>query len=135
MAQVQEVNVLLVDDHAATRTFLKRLLQANDLRVVGEAANGLEAVRQCQQLRPDVVVLDVSMPLLNGFEAAQQIAQVSPDSKIVFLTGHVLKEYAREAFRLGGAGFVFKERAVRDLTAAIETALRGGTYLSDVPVA
>jgi DNA-binding NarL/FixJ family response regulator len=80
-------------------------------------------------------LLDISMPVLNGFEAAREIAQLSPATKIIFLTGHALGEYARQAFRVGGVGFVSKKQAVRDLTKAVKAALERQTYISGDAVA
>jgi DNA-binding NarL/FixJ family response regulator len=126
MAQaLRSVSVLIVDDHAATRKSLIRLLEDSGMRVIGQAANGQEGVRLCEQLRPQVVVLDISMPMLNGFAAAQRIAKISPATRIVFLTSHNLKEYAAEAKRVGGSGFVCKDHAARDLLAVIEAAANG----------
>jgi DNA-binding NarL/FixJ family response regulator len=127
----RDVSVLVADDHSAIRENLRDLLQDSGMRVVGEAADGREAVRLCGQLCPEIVLLDISMPLLNGFEAAQEIAILSPATKIIFLTGHSLKEYVREAFRVGAVAFVTKKQAPLSLVAAIEAVLEGKTYVSD----
>jgi DNA-binding NarL/FixJ family response regulator len=124
------VTILVADGHEAARKFVTALLRDNGLRVVGEAADGNEAVRLCEQLSPDVVVLDTSLPELNGFEAARKIAQLSPATKIVFLTLDTIKMYAEEALRAGGVGLVFKLRIVPDLLPAIEAALEGKTYFT-----
>jgi DNA-binding NarL/FixJ family response regulator len=123
-----DVSVLVVDDHPAIRRSLRKLLHDSGVQVVGEAGDGEEAVRLCERLHPDIVVLDIAMPVLNGFEAAQQIAEGCPDTKIIFLTAHALEEFAKEAFRLGGVGFVAKKQAATGLPAAIEAALQGKTY-------
>ena len=123
-----DARVLVADDHAAVRRSLRDLLQDGGLRVIGEAADGREAVRLCEHLRPDVVVIDISMPVLNGFEAARAITRVSPVTKIVVLTGHSLNEYVTEAFRLGAVGFVRKQQAAFSLLAAIQAVLQGKTY-------
>jgi DNA-binding NarL/FixJ family response regulator len=127
----REVTVLVVDDHAAMRKFLTVLLEGRGLHVAGQAANGREAVSLCEQLHPQIVVLDISMPLLNGFEAARRIMDLSFPTKIIFLTGErVTKEYVEEAFRVGGAAFVSKDHAVHDLLEAIDVVLDGQTYIS-----
>jgi two-component system, NarL family, response regulator NreC len=100
------------------------------MQVIGEAANGIEAVRECERLRPDIVLLDVSMPELNGFEAAREITRLAPATKIIFVTGHALKEYVREAFRVGAVAFVTKKQAPLCLITAIEAALEGKTYVN-----
>jgi DNA-binding NarL/FixJ family response regulator len=79
-AQRRDVSIFIVDDHAAVRGRLRDLLKYSGMQVVGEAANGKEAVRQCEHLRPQIVVLDISMPVLNGFEAARKILELSPGS-------------------------------------------------------
>jgi two-component system, NarL family, response regulator DegU len=129
MSYADNVTVLVVDDHATTRKYITILLEENRAQVVGEGADGHEAVQLCAQLRPQIIVLDVSMPLLNGFEAARQIAEVSPATKVIFLTSHGTKEFVAEALRVGGAGFVSKEHAATDLPAAIEAVLQGKTYI------
>jgi DNA-binding NarL/FixJ family response regulator len=126
-ARRPEVSVLVVDDHAAMRSCLRTLLEDAGMRVVGEAANGVEAIRECAHLHPQIIVLDISMPVLNGFEAAREITEVSPATKIIFLTGHSLGEYAVEAFRVGGAAFVTKRLASCTLVGAIEGALLAKT--------
>jgi DNA-binding NarL/FixJ family response regulator len=129
-ARNHEVSVLLVDDHAAVRSCLRHLLEDAGMHVVGEAADGNEAVRECAHLHPQIVVLDISMPVLNGFEAAREIAKLSPASIIIFLSGHTLKEYAREAFKAGGAAFVTKKNAAHGLVEAIEATLVGEPYIA-----
>jgi two-component system, NarL family, invasion response regulator UvrY len=132
MANVRgcDVRVLVVDDHPAVREVLVRLLQDGGLRVIGEATDGQEAVRQCELLRPDIVLLDISMPRLNGFEAAREIARLCPTVKVIFLTGHCPEGYAQEAIRAGGAGFITKKNAAFCVLDAIEAALAGKTYIN-----
>lgn len=126
----REVTILVADGHEAARKFITGLLKDNGLRVAGEAADGHEAVSLCEQLRPDIVVLDTSLPELNGFEAARKITKLSPATKIVFLTLDTIKTYAEEALRAGGVALVFKLRIVPDLLPAIEAALQGKTYFT-----
>jgi DNA-binding NarL/FixJ family response regulator len=125
-----DVSVLIADDHPAIRRSLRDLLQDAGVQLVGEAANGQEAVRQCERLHPDVVVLDISMPVLNGFEAAEEIAIRCPATKIIFLTGHELEEYVGAAFRVGAVAFVHKQHVVPGIIEAIEAVLEGKSYIS-----
>ena len=128
--RARSTTFLVADDHAGTRKSLAALLRNNRMRVVGEAANGEEAVLLCEQLHPDVAVLDISMPLLNGFEAGRQIAKLSPNTKLIFLSSDAAEEFVREGFRVGGIAFVSKAHAKNDLLKAIEAALQGKTYVS-----
>lgn len=98
--------------------------------VVGEASDGYEAVRLAQRLRPDVAVLDVSMPLLNGLDTARQVRQVSPRTNIILLTIHDEPQYVLEALHVGIRGYVLKRQSAADLTEAIREVLGGGLYLS-----
>jgi DNA-binding NarL/FixJ family response regulator len=127
---VPNVTVLIADDHAPIRKALREMLQSGGMEVVGEAGNGEEAVHQCERLRPQIVVLDIAMPVLNGFEAAQRIATRSPDTKVVFLTNHATTEHVAAAFRVGGSAFVRKAHVALCLVKAIEAALEGKTYVS-----
>jgi DNA-binding NarL/FixJ family response regulator len=122
--------VLVADSHEAVREFVITFLRDKGLQAVGEAADGTEAVSMCEQLRPDIAVLDTALPRLNGFEAATRIAKVCPATKVILLTVDTIKTFADEALRAGGVGLAFKERIVRDLPAAIEAALEGNTFLS-----
>lgn len=124
------LRVLLADDHLIVRQGLKAFLQREGLEVVGEASDGQEAVRLAGDLRPDVAVLDLSMPLLNGIDAARQILQASPRMKTLLLTVHTEDQYVLEALRAGITGYVLKTQAALDLVQAIQEVSRGATYLS-----
>jgi two-component system, NarL family, response regulator NreC len=121
--------LILADDHAIVRDGLSAILRENDFEVVGEAANGHEAVRLAQTLAPDVAVLDISMPVLNGIDAARQILKNSPDTKILILTMYTEDRYALASLRAGIAGFVLKSEAAALLVDAIRAILRGEVYL------
>ena len=121
--------VVIADDHTVVREGLARLLE-NSFDVVGAVGDGRASVTEAERTRPDVVVLDVGMPLLNGMEAASQIKSKLPETRVVFLTQHSEKEYVQSAFRLGACGYVLKNAAAAELVSAINEAVAGRRYLS-----
>jgi DNA-binding NarL/FixJ family response regulator len=121
--------LLIADDHRIFAEGLKRLLNA-DFDIVGVVADGRELVAAAGKLRPDVVVADISMPLLNGIEAVIQIKKVHPDMKVVFLTMHPDVAYAASAFKAGATGYVLKHSAPDELITAIREGLKGRTYVT-----
>jgi DNA-binding NarL/FixJ family response regulator len=126
------IAVLLADDHAIVRDGLKTLLEAQpDLRVVGEAANGREAVGTAAQLRPDVVVMDISMPDMNGVEAARRIHAARPETRIVMLSMHGNAEHVYRALEAGATGYLLKESAGAELVTAIRAVHAGRRYLTE----
>ena len=122
--------ILLADDHVIVRQGLRLLLQREGFEVIGEAANGQEAIRVARESCPDVAVLDYAMPLLNGIDAAREILQVCPRAKAILLTMHTDDHYVLEALRTGVTGFVVKSQAPADLIRAVHEVLRGMMYLS-----
>ena len=122
--------ILLADDHTIVRQGLRILLQREGFEVVGEAANGAEAVRLATETNPDVVVLDYGMPLMNGLAAAREIMTACPRAKLILLTMHADDRYVLEAVRLGVKGYVVKSQAPTDLVRAIHEVLNGMMYLS-----
>jgi two-component system response regulator NreC len=122
--------ILLADDHEIVRQGLRLLLQREGFEVVGEAANGQEALRLASETCPDVAVLDYEMPLLNGVSAAREIMQVCPRTKAILLTMHADDHYFLEALTTGIKGFVVKSQAPADLVRAIHEVLQGMMYLS-----
>jgi two-component system, NarL family, response regulator NreC len=124
------VTVLLADDHQIFRQGLRVLLERERFDVVGEAADGREAVQLAERLKPDVVVLDFVMPLLNGLDAATQIQKVSPATRTILLTMYTEDQYVLEALRSGLRGYVIKTQAAADLVRAIREILQNGVYLS-----
>jgi DNA-binding NarL/FixJ family response regulator len=122
--------ILLADDHAIVRDGLKSVLVNEGFEIAAEAADGREAVDLTRKLRPDAVVLDVSMPSLNGIDAAREIQTACPQVKTILLTMHKQSQFILEALRAGVKGYVLKAQASGDLIHAIRTALQGDTYLS-----
>jgi len=109
---------------------LKGLLEREGLQVVGEAADGQEAIRRARDLSPDVAVLDLAMPLLNGLDAAREIVRASPRTRPILLTMHTEDPYVMEALRAGIKGYVLKTQPSTDLVQAIQEVSRGRIYLS-----
>jgi DNA-binding NarL/FixJ family response regulator len=128
----QTLRVLVVDDFKKFRQFVCSTLGKDPrLQVVGEASDGLEAVHKAQELQPDLIVLDLSLPTLNGLEAAQQIRKLAPQCKILFLSQEFSAELVQEALRSGAIGYVVKARAAIDLLAAVQAVLQGRQFISD----
>ncbi len=125
-----KIRVVLADDHALLRDGLRALLaRAEDIEVVGEAADGREAIAACERLSPDVIVLDIAMPGLGGLEAATEIRKAQPSVKILVLTQYEDREYVRRFLKIGISGYVLKRAAAADLTSAIRNVSRGGLVL------
>jgi two-component system, NarL family, response regulator NreC len=124
------VTVVLADDHPLVRQGVRRLLEREEFDILGEASNGLEAVSLAGQFRPDVVVLDLSMPTLNGIGAMHEIARVSPRTKIILLTMYTEEHHILEALRAGVKGCLSKTQAPEHLLEAIREVCAGGVYLS-----
>ncbi len=125
------IKIVLADDHLLVRQGLKVLLEANSgCAVVGEAADGYAAIRLVRELKPDVVILDLAMPLLNGLDAAREILKESPDIHPVLLTMHRDDAYVLDALRAGVHGYVLKSQAGADLLEAVRAVFAGQTYLS-----
>lgn len=124
------IRILLADDHVVVREGLRDLLTREGFDVVAEASNGREAIRLNQELRPDVSVVDLSMPLLNGLDVTREIRRQSPKSSIILLTMYSDEPHVLEALQAGVAGYVLKSAAAADLVQAIHCASRGKVYLS-----
>jgi DNA-binding NarL/FixJ family response regulator len=124
-------SIVIADDHLMFRDGIKRIIEENgSMSVVGEAGDGIEVLNILHDIKPDVVILDVSLPKMNGIETAKEIRKTNLDSKILILTMHKKEDYVRHAFAAGVEGFLLKEDSDKDLLLAIETVLRGGVYLS-----
>jgi two-component system, NarL family, response regulator NreC len=124
------LRVALADDHVLVRQGIRALLEGAGMQVVGEAADGNEVLRVAQRERPDVVVLDISMPNFNGLAAAERLGRACPESRVVILTRHDEQQYVTEALRSGVRGYVLKQQAATDLVRAIREVCNGQVYLS-----
>src|SRR5437899_238727 len=127
---MKNLSILLVEDHKIVREGLRMLINAQaDMEVVGEADNGRMAITAVQQLNPDVVVMDVSMPELNGLEATQRLKRLCPDIKILILTRHSHDGYLQRMLQGGANGYVLKQSASEELVRAIRYVAAGKSYL------
>lgn len=125
------VRILLADDHALVRAGIRALLDAMPgVTVVGEVADGLEALAAIERLQPDLVLLDITMPGLNGLDATARVAREHPGVKVLILSMHSHEEYVMRALRAGASGYLLKDAATSELQLAIEAIARGDTYLS-----
>ena len=128
--RVRTLRVLLADDHVVVREGLKRLIDEQpDILVVGEASDGAATIQKVQELKPDVVVMDISMPGMNGLVATKKLKELHPDIVIVTLTRHADDAYLQELLRAGASGYVLKQSAPSELIQAIRAAAAGGQYL------
>jgi DNA-binding NarL/FixJ family response regulator len=128
---MRKISVLLVDDHTVVRQGLRALLSAEeDMEVVGEAENGRQAVMLAKKTTPDVVVMDVAMPLLNGLEATRQILKMLPSTKVLVLTSYGDDECVSQLMDAGASGYLIKQTAANDLLRAIREVQRGNAFFS-----
>jgi two-component system response regulator NreC len=128
---MEKIRILLADDHAILRDGIRALLKDEPgLEVIGEAENGLEVVQMTDQLRPDIVIMDIGMPRLNGLEATRQILSLSPTTRVLILTMHDNEEYIRQVLAAGALGYILKDAAARELIQAIKIVHRGEAVLS-----
>jgi DNA-binding NarL/FixJ family response regulator len=125
------IRILVADDHVIVRQGFKAMLQRDGFEIVGEAADGREAVQQAQLLRPDVAILDLAMPSLNGIDAAKEILKVAPGTRPILLTMFAERHQVLAALRAGITGYLLKTRAVEDLEQAIREVCEGGVYISN----
>lgn len=127
---MSKIRIILADDHGLLRSGIIRLLrEVSNIEVVGEAENGRVAVRKVKELLPDVVVMDIGMPIMNGLDATRQIRQWSQEVKVLVLTVHDNVEYLFQAFEAGATGYLLKEAADTDLINAIQVVSQGDYFL------
>jgi len=128
---VPELKILVADDHELMRRGVRSLLEAEaGWRVIGEASNGQELLKKAQELKPDIVVLDVGMPLLNGLEASRRLRKILPEVKILILSMHDSEQMARAVLDAGARGYVTKADTSRDLVLAVEALCRNKTFFT-----
>lgn len=126
-----KIRVLLTDDHTLFRQGLRTLLEGEpDIEVAGEAANAADAVALAEQLRPDVVLMDIGMTGMSSFEATRQIRKERPETKVLFLSMYDDEDYLAESVEIGASGYILKESPAEQLLSAIREVYRGGNYLS-----
>lgn len=127
----KQIRVLLAEDHILVRQGFRRILEDDPgITVVGEARTGLEAIEQCKELKPDVVVMDLSMPELGGLEATAEVLKANPQIKILILSMYSNEAYVRKAFELGAKGYILKNAIEVDLTRAVMALAEGQAYFS-----
>ena len=128
---MNKIRVILAEDHTIVRQGLRSLLeQSDDIEVIAEAEDGREAVNKTEQLKPDIVLMDISMPILNGIEATRQIKKKFPDIKVLILTMHTTEEYISQILHAGASGYLVKKSAHHELLSAIKAIQKGNSYLS-----
>ena len=126
------IKVFIADDHAMVREGLRLILEAErDISVIGEAADGRQAVRLIQRLAPDVIIMDIAMPILNGIEATEQILNSKTFTRIIILSMHASKEHIFRALEAGAKGYLLKESAGKEMVKAIRAVYAGNRFLSD----
>jgi DNA-binding NarL/FixJ family response regulator len=124
-----QITLLLAEDHAAFRKSLKLLVESDgDIKVVGEAKNGREAVALTMSLHPEVVVMDLAMPLLNGLQATRQIMAISPATRVLILSAHPDPEYIKQAVIYGASGYLIKQSSTQVLAQAIREVVKGNSF-------
>ena len=129
--EANKIRVLLADDHAVVRAGLRLIIDSQpDMRVVGEASNGLEAIQKADELQPDVVVMDISMPNLGGLEATRRIRRQPDDPQILMLTMHDSEQFFFQAIQAGASGYVTKAAPEWELLTAIRSVSQGNCYLN-----
>jgi two-component system, NarL family, response regulator NreC len=128
---MKRIRILLADDHAVVRQGFKMILGAQaDMEIVGEAGNGREAVQVAEELKPDIVVMDVAMPELNGIEATRRLTAALPHTRVIALSMHKDSVYVREILRAGARGYLLKDSPAGDLVSAVRSVASGQSYLS-----
>jgi len=126
---MKRISVLLVEDHTVVRQGLRLLIEiAGDIEIVGEAKTGREAVRMTKELRPQVIVMDIAMPLMNGLQATQQIMGTSPKTRILILSAHPEAAYIKQAVLCGASGYLIKQSSTHVLAQAVREVFEGNSF-------
>lgn len=127
---MKTINVLIVDDHSLVRQGLKQILELEqDIRIVGQAGDGEEALVKVQQLKPDVVLLDINMPKLNGIQTLRRLKDIDKTTRVIMLTFHEDQEYLYETINLGANGYVLKDSESESLISAVRDVYKGSSYI------
>lgn len=127
---MSKIKVLIVDDHALLREGIRSLLASHDdIEVVGEAANGSEAIEKVREVDPDVILMDIAMPIMDGLEATRRIRKQNPNIKIIILTQYDRKDYVLSSIKSGASGFIPKNVIISELVSAIRTTHSGDAFL------
>jgi len=128
---MSEIRILAVDDYAPLQRFISEIFERElDLKIVAMASAGWQAVQIAEELQPEVILMDVSLPDISGIEATQRIREVSPQSRILFLSEHLGRDIIEAAFAAGGMGYVLKSDALNDLIPGVRAIVHGDRYLS-----
>ena len=131
MEQDGHIRVLLVDDHEPFRRYVSSMLQEQtNIQIIGEAEDGLQAVRQAKDLQPDLILLDIGLPGIDGIEVARQIGGIARKARIIFLTQESSPEVVQEAFDLGAWGYITKAQAGAELLPAVQVVSRGERFFN-----
>ena len=131
---MSSVRVLVVEDFVAFRRVISSILgKRHELQIICEVSDGLEAIQKAEELKPDLIVLDIGLPKLNGIETARQIRRLAPESKILFLSQESSADVVLEALSLGALGYVIKAHVGSDLLAAVEAVMLGKQFVSTLP--
>ena len=126
---VKQITVLLAEDHANFRKSLKLLVESDgDIKVVGEAENGFEVLQMAGDLRPEVIIMDIAMPLLNGLDATRQLLETSPSTRVLILSAHLEPEYIKKAVICGASGYLIKQSSTQVLAKAVREVLKGNSF-------
>lgn len=128
---MKPITILLVEDHTVMREGLQALLESNkEIKVIGQAQDGREAVRLSKKFLPDIILMDVAMPHLNGLEATRQILKETPVTKVIILSAHGEDEYIEQAMKVGAVGYLIKQSSAQTLSTAIREVQKGNTFFS-----
>lgn len=128
---MKAINVLLADDHNLVRDGIRSTLETqSNIKVVGEASDGLEAIEKCKSLKPDIAILDITMPEMSGLEAAVTISEDCPNTKILILSMHDKEDYIKEAIEVGAAGYLLKDANKEEFVKAVNAVAEGEKYFS-----